>query len=229
MKFMPGPFIGNASGSIGGNVFSRNRYGAYTRVRAIPVTSTTDAALNAKARLTTASQAWQALTDLQRLAWKEWALDHPIIDALGQQQELAGNAAYIMLNARLAAVGGAVIAVPPVIAPPTGLLTLVQDADIGAGDTDLVFTATPLGANEALYIQAAVVDSAGISYVQNKLRFVGVSAGAQASPFAHDTLVEARFGTLIVGQTLHVQVAVVDTVTGLISGALADRTVVTTS
>ena len=229
MKFMPGPFIGNASGSIGGNVFSRNRYGAYTRVRAIPVTSTTDAALNAKARFATASQAWQALTDVQRLAWKEWALDNPIIDALGQQQELAGNAAYVQLNARLAAVGGAVIAVPPTIAPPTGLPTLVQQADIGAGDTDLAYTATPLAANQALYIQAAVVDSAGISYVQNKLRFIGVSAAAQASPFDHQSLVETRFGTLIVGQTLHVQVSVVDTVTGLLSGKLATRTVVVTT
>lgn len=227
MKFMPGPFIGNASGSIGGNVFSRNRYGAYVRDRAIPVTSTTTEALNAKAIFTTQSQAWRSLTDGERLAWKEWALDNPITDALGQQQELAGNAAFIQINARLAAIGSPAITDPPVAAPPTGLTSIVQECDIGTADFDLTFLATPLGATEKLYIQAAVVNSAGINYVKNKLRLIGVSAAAQASPYDHQAQLESRFGTAVAGQTVHVLVSVVDTATGLLSGRLSERTLVT--
>ena len=84
MKYMPGPLASALSGSVAGQTASRNRYGVYWRTRAIPVTSTTTAALNAKARFTSQSQAWQGETDATRLAWKEWALDNPITDALGQ-------------------------------------------------------------------------------------------------------------------------------------------------
>lgn len=228
-KFTPGPAVAAVSGSIGGTVFSRNRYGAYTRYRAVPVTSTSSYAVNAKTRLSNRSQAWQGLTAAQRLAWREWAADHPVIDRLGQTQLLTGQAAYIGLNTRLVAAGQSAITAPPIIAAQPGLTSLVQDCDIGAGDMDLTFTATPLAAGAMLWIQAAVIDSAGINYVQNKLRFVGVSAAAQASPFSHESLVTARFGTLVVGQYVHVQVSVFDSATGLLSQPMKDVTIVTTS
>ena len=78
----------------------------------------------------------------------------------------------------------------------------------------------------ATAFRAAVVNSAGINYVQNKLRLVGVSAAAETSPFDDQSLIETRFGSLVVGQTLHVEAAVVDTATGLLSGKLASRTVI---
>ena len=81
-------------------------------------------------------------------------------------------------------------------------------------------------ANDCLYIEAAVVNSAGINYVQNKLRFIGVSAIAETSPFDNQSLIETRFGSLVVGQTLHVEVSVLDSLTGLLSGKLASRVVV---
>ncbi len=226
-KILLGPMVGAASGSIGATTFSHNRYGTYTRRRAIPVKSTTTPATNAKARFTTRSQAWQGLTAAERLAWKEWALDHPITDTLGQQQTLQPNAAYIRLNARLEALGLSPITDPPIAAPPVGLLTLTQTADIGTGTFDLAFTTSPLGATEYLNIYAAVVSSAGITYVQNLLRQIGKSAAAETTPFDYESLVVARFGTLVVGQYVHVRVSVIDSATGLISGALQDVQIVT--
>ena len=228
-KVILGPMVGAASGSIGATVFSHNRYGTYTRRRAIPVTSTTVAATNAKARLTTRSQAWQALAPASQLAWCEWALDHPITDTLGQQQTLQANAAFLRLNLRIEAAGFVPITEPPVIAPPPGLLSLIQDGDIGVGDVDIAFTTSPIGADSVLYIRAAVVNSAGILYVQNLLRLIGVSGLAATTPFDNQSLIETRFGTLIVGQTLHVEVSVLNTVTGLLSGALKSKTLITTT
>ena len=94
---------------------------------------------------------------------------------------------------------------------------------------DITYTATPLAAAVELWILAAVVNSAGITYVRNLLRFIGVSAAAQASPLDIQTLVEDKFGTLIVGQTLHVRVSTYDTATGLLSVGLEDSVVITTS
>lgn len=228
-KVILGPMVGAASGSIGATTFSHNRGGTYIRRRAIPITSTTIPATNAKARFTTRSQAWQARTDSERLAWREWALDHPITDTLGQQHTLQANAAYIWLNTRLEAVALAPIDLPPVVAPPPGLLSMSQSGDIGVGTVAISFTATPTAAGDRLWIRCAVVNSAGILYVENLLRLIGTSAQAEVSPFDNQALIEARFGTLIVGQTLHTEVGILDSATGLLSGVLKDSVVITST
>lgn len=228
-KFTPGPTVAAVSGSVGGTVYSRNRYGAYMRFRAIPVTSTTSFALAAKSRFGSTAALFQALTAAQKAAWEAWAATNPITDRLGNQQQLSGAAAYIALNCRLGAIGSALIDVPPITPAPGGLLSLSQTCDIGAGDFELTFTETPLGATEKLYIQAALRNSSGVKYIQNLLRFCGVSAAAQASTYDHQALVTARIGAPVVGQTLGVYVSVVDTATGLLSGPLRADTVVTTT
>ena len=225
----PGPTVAAVSGSIGGTVYSHNRGGAYIRNRSIPVTSVTTPALNAKQRLATASAAWQLLTDLQRTAWGSWALQNPVINALGFARHLTGHQAYVGINARRASAGDVALSVPPIVPAPDGLLTLVQDGDIGAGDTDCTFTATPLGATEELYIEAAVTNSPGINNVNNLLKLVGFSAAAQASPFDNQALIEARLGTLVVGQKLFVRISVYDNATGLLSLPLVDDVIITTT
>lgn len=228
-KFTPGPLAGAISGSVGGSTFSHNRYGPYIRRRAIPVTSTTEEALAAKARFTSQSQAFSALTAAQKLGWEEYALHNPVTDALGMTQPLTANVAFISLNTRLLLIGEAPITVPPILTNPAPLLTLSQTADIGIGTFELAYTATPLGATGALYIWAVVVSSSGVKWVENALRFVGISAKAQASPFDHEALVTARFGVPQVGQTVHVRVHVIDTTNGLVSAPLRTSTVVVTT
>jgi len=228
-KFTPGPMIAAASGSVGGTVFSHNRGGMYTRNRSIPVTSVTTFALNAKSRLATASAAWQNLSDAERLQWAGWALQNPVTDTLGFPRHMTGHQAYVSLNTRLAADGGVALNVPPITPAPDGLLTLVQDGDIGAGDTDATYTPTPLAATDKLWIEAAIVNSPGITNVNNLLRFCGTSAAAQASPFDDQALIETRLGTLTVGQTLHVRISVFNATTGLLSQPLTDTVVITTT
>ena len=229
MKFTPGIAIGAASGSIGGTTFSRNRYGAYTRTRAIPVNPNTLAQQNARSRLSTYSANWQTLTASQQLAWKSWANQNPITNTLGAQQVLTGQAAYVGLNTRLALATDTAIDVPPLTPAPTSLVSLSGTWDIGAGDFQLIFTATPLGADDRLWVQAAVVSSAGINYIKNLLRVVTITAKAQASLLDTQTAIEAVFGGLQVGQIVHVWASVFDSATGLLSVPLSTKgTVVTT-
>lgn len=229
MKLTPGPLAAEMSGSIGGTTFSRNRYGAYTRVRAIPVIVTSTAAMNAKARLANVSAAWRDLTAAQKLAWNNWAVENPITDALGQRQALTGHAAYVGINTRLHLAGDTLLTVPPVTIAPDPLLTLSGSWDIGAGNFALTFTTTPLGADDRLFCQAAVVDSAGINFVENRLKLVKVTAKAQATGLDLQADIEARFGTLAVGQKVIVQCSVFSSVTGLLSTPMrCEGTVVTT-
>lgn len=229
MKFTPGPTIGAASGSIGGTTFSRNRYGAYTRVRAIPVNPSTTAQQNVRSRLATYSANWQLLTAAQRLAWENWAQQNPVVNSLGMQQVLAGQVAYVGINTRLAQATDTAIDVPPITPAPTGLVTLTGTWDIGLGTFQIDFTATPLGANDRLWCQACVVDSAGINYVRNLLKVVKITAKAQATALDLQTDIEAVFGPLQVGHVVHIWAAVFSSTTGQLSTPLSvSGTVVST-
>jgi len=215
--FRPGSFAGQISGRLGGDVFSHNRYGEYIRKGTNPVTSTTPYALAAKAALSAASQAWQSLAADAKLAWKLWAQTNTTTNRLGQSITLTGHAAYVSLNARMLGTGFPANDVPPLIQAPAPLTSVALSPDIGLGAFDLTYTATPLAANDYLWIYAALVDSTGINYVQNLLRLVGKSGAAQASPFDPQALIEARLGALQVGQIIHLAVHVFEGVNGQLS------------
>lgn len=93
----------------------------------------------------------------------------------------------------------------------------------------MAYTATPLAATDRLWMQAAVTDSPAVNYVTNLLRFIGVSAAAQASPLDVQAIVETRLGTLIVGQTLNVWVSVLRGTTGELSTPLRESVIVTST
>ncbi len=226
MKFTPGIAIGSASGSLGGTTFSRNRFGMYTRTRAVPVNPDTSYQQNVRGHLAAASQGWGALTVAQQLAWKAWAQTHPVIDTLGQSQILTGHLAYIKCNLQLRLSGDTEITEPPVVGAPDALLTSSASIDIGVGGTSLTFTATPLGADERLIIRAAVVNSPGVSYVTNLLKEIVRTDKAQATGYDFESDLAARFGTLSVGQNVELRCQVLDTTTGLLSSVISARTAI---
>ena len=225
----PGPLAAALSGSIGGTVFSRNRGGAYVRNRSIPVDPNTSFQIAVRAILANQSQNWADRTDAERAAWESWALQNPVTNALGNQIRLSGHQAYVQLNARIDFVNGTRIDTPPIINAPLGLDTLTLSGDIGAGSVAIAFTAAPTAANGGLWVRSAVVNSAGVSYVRNLLRFTTLSDTAEATPFDIEAFVITRHGALIVGQTLHVLVGTFDILTGLLSFGLTASVVITST
>lgn len=228
-KFTTGPAVAAVSGSVGGNTFSRNRYGQYIRFRAKPTVSTTPDAQNAKGILANLTTNWQTLTDAQRAAWANYANTHLVRDSLGIPQALTGHQTYVGINARIDRDGGTLLTDPPASAAPDGLTSLTLAADIGAGNVDLTFAPSPLAADDKLWIRAAVVNSPGINYVENLLRLIQISSAAATTPEDIETALAAKFGTLQVGQKVVVDVAVYDSVTGLISGSLRDSAIIVTT
>jgi len=229
MKFTPGPIVSTLSGKQGGVVASRNGSGSYFRRLAIPVTVTSDAAVAAKAAFANASQHWRTLTDAQQAAWKSFARENPVTDALGQQVTLSGIAICTSLNSRLSQMSIAHIDVPPVTAPPVALATASLTPDIGAGDFDFDYTVSAVPASTQYWVWFAVVNSAGISYVRNLYRRASQIAAAAASPYDPEAEIALRFGTLQVGQVIHFKAAAVSEVSGQISSFIFGKgTVVST-
>lgn len=218
-KIRFGMLAGSISGSQGNTVFSHNRYGPYIRERTVPVKVTSFWADRQKGILSEASKIWGTLTEAQRLAWKTYAQTNPITDRLGDKRILDGHAAVTMLNCNILLAGGTSILVPPAVATPTLPGAMAATYDIGAGNFQVTWTGGALGASEVLFLNTAVTNSPGRSYVANLYKLAFISAAAAATPEDPLSAIEDRFGTLAVGQQVFYKITVVDQDTGLVSGS----------
>jgi len=228
-KILLGPMVGQISGSMGGSTFSHNRNGYYIRQRVKPVVVQTFNTGIQRNNFTTISKAWAALGANSKAAWENWAHNNPVTDRIGQSGILTGHQSFLRLGLTVLRNGGALPSGPPVAVAPTALLTVSLSADIGAGTVAIAFTPTPLGANQCIQVRAALMDGAGTSYVRNRYKLIYWGTDAVPSPLDIQSYVEARFGTMSVGQKLHVAVSVADVTTGLISGTrIASAMVVST-
>lgn len=216
-KFTPGSVGGQISGSVGADVFSHNRFGPYIRRRSIPTNPQTDAQTQIRSLTATNSSAWASLTDAQKESWRVYAANNPVTNTLGLKQVLDGHQAYVQLNNVLLRTGYAAIALPPVGMAPDGFATFSLACSLGAPDFQITFTATPLGANDIMVVDAAVVNSAGIRNVNSQFKRIQQSAAAQASPLGIHTALVTYFGTMQIGQKVFVRCAVVDSTTGQMS------------
>ncbi len=87
------------SGSIAGNTFSRNRYGAYVRARTVPVNPNTARQVGVRAALAFLTTRWaQILTTNQRIAWNLYGANVNMVNKLGETINLSGFNHYIRSN-----------------------------------------------------------------------------------------------------------------------------------
>lgn len=226
-KIKLGALAGQVSGSIGSHCFSRNRAGTYIRNRSIPTKVTNEYTTAVRSILTQCSQAWSGLLESERIAWEEWARLNPVMDRLGERIVLSGLAAHNRLNAIILGAGLTVISAPPTAQNPSPVLTLTPTVDIGSGDQEIAWTATPLAADHHLVLFGAVTQSTSQKYVENRWKRLLISAAAAVSPLDIETVLGDRFGTLAVGQFCQFKAAVLQGSTGLLSPYVRAATIVT--
>jgi len=214
-KVILGPMVGQASGKIGGMVFSRNRGGTYVRRRAHPTTNTSQWAESAKDTFSLVSGAWAGLTAAAREAWHTWSSNNPIVDRVGNRITLDGHAAYLRVNCFRNAVTGSSLALPPVIGPPAGLATLSLSGAVVSSALNASFTPSQATTSMLLTVMGCIKESAARQYVKGSLRYLGVSAAAQTSTINVLSMLQTRLGTLQNGDVVHVQVGTYDPVSGL--------------
>lgn len=98
MKFKS-TLLGQTSGSLDGTVFSRNRGGRYTRVRATPLNPNTPQQQVVRGLVGFLTSAWlNVLNPLQRAGWDTYALQVPLVDRLGEPRNVGGIAMYVRSN-----------------------------------------------------------------------------------------------------------------------------------
>lgn len=88
---LPGGGVADIRGSIGGTVFSRNRYGNYARNRTIPVNPNSASQQKIRSCISQIRDAWyNTLTAAQRADWAVYANNVPMVNRLGQSINLTG-------------------------------------------------------------------------------------------------------------------------------------------
>jgi len=216
-KILYGESVAQMSGSVGGTVHSRNRYGAYTRQRVHPTVATSDAANMAKTILSGVSAAWDKLTSDERVAWASYAANNPIMDRVGMKQVLDGHAMFVRNTIRIRSAGGTPTGSPPIGVTPGEVDTISVSGHETGQVASVAFTNSPLNADECLEVWGCVCQRVGQNYVKNKMRMLQTSDPAATSPFGVSTTWTARLGALVTGQIMKVQGRVINQVTGLVS------------
>lgn len=228
-RIRTGGLAAQLSGSIAGTTFSHGRYGAYIRNRSIPTNPGSTYQVEARGFMATCSAQWKGLTDAKRESWRVWALTNPVMDPFGDSQILSGQAAYNMLNTRLLRQIADTIDVPPTTGAPPGPSSITLSCDVGAGDFQVAYTPTPCDANTGVWFWGAVVNSAGIRFVKNKLVLFHKDGGGSTSPVNIESAATTRFGTLQVGAYFHLSLHFIDIRSGLISTPLIASKIITTT
>lgn len=103
-------------GSIGGNTYARNRFGAYARARTKPTNPKTDLQNNIRAAIAYLADRWaQTLDDTTRQAWNLYGANVNMKNRLGETVNLTGFNHYIRSNSFRKAGGFALVDAGPTI------------------------------------------------------------------------------------------------------------------
>lgn len=168
--------VADIRGKVGGNVFSRNRGGAYVKMFTAPVNpSTTKQAAN-RGLFGTMMTEFRALSSAQQTAWRKAA--YPFTNKVGDEIQVSGAALYIKANMALMASG-----LPRINTPPVSPLALTevetkQSLQVTADFTtatglldraDLVIASQSAAfqAGEYLHLKASFPHSKGIGSVRS--------------------------------------------------------------
>jgi hypothetical protein len=189
---------GDIRGSIGGKVYSRNRYGPYIKARVKPVNPNSARQQAARLAFSDAAVSWsQVLDDAQRTAWNLYGSSVPVVNRLGQQIYLSGFNHYVRSNSAILQVSlNTVPDGPTIFTLPGADGAFVPTISEAAQQISVVFDDTRDWQAEDdayMYIYMSQPRSPGRTYIGGPYRFAGEIVGEVASPPTSPQLIDVPF------------------------------------
>ena len=213
-KIKFGNIVVDMRGKVSGNVYAKNKGGAYCRVRVVPTNPKSADQSNVRANFTALSQAWRGLSEVERQSWRQGADSFKAKNNMGDMHTLSGNALFIALNRNLFDIGYPVMNVCPNPATISEVTNLAAVASTGAQTLSLSFDG-PVSADIALKISASVSTSAGVNSIGSKMRKIADAQPADASPIVLTADYLAKFGVIgQAGDKIFIEVTPVSIVSG---------------
>lgn len=212
MKIKFGSIVTEGRGKLGGQVYSRNRSGAYVRSKVTPSNPQTARQSVIRSFLAQLSTGWRNLTEAQRDAWRGAVDNWKRTDIFGDTVTPTGKNLYTQLGVVMLNIGETPLNTPPVpeaiVEPEIATLSL----DIGSGTFDIELSSVET--NQSYVVLATAPQSPGAAYFKNKYRQIEVFDGGSGTTLDIDSSYQAKFGAPLEGQKIGVKVVPVITETG---------------
>lgn len=222
--------VNDIRGAAGGNVFARNRSGAYVRNRTTPLNPQSTGQQIARAAFGGLSQAWRTLTEAQRQAWADAAPEYPYLNKLGESRVYSGEQLYMKLNRNLQAAGQSLINEPLAPMGVDSVNGLTMDVDVNGLAVNLTGTLESVDSASTIVIQASAPLSAGKSTVPRSA-FKNIATATEAEIVVetdYSTEYQAVFGSFAgqEGAKVFFRVYSVNNATGQASAPFIASTVI---
>lgn len=185
MKFKSG-IITQASGSIGGLTASHNKGGMYFRARSIPTDPASAYQVAMRNAMVQLASRWSStLTQAKRDAWDVYAVNVPLVNAMGDPVSRSGQQMYCRSSLQRLQAGLAIVDDAPEVfdlgtfsAPSFGF-------DAASDEIDVTFTNGDEWANEddaAMLVYVSRPQNAGINFFKGPYRYADKIEGDSGTP-----------------------------------------------
>lgn len=211
-KIKFGMMMTDARGKLGGQVFSKNRSGAFVRTKVTPTNPRTLAQMLSRSILASVSSAWAELTIAQRASFNGAVEDWQKTDIFGDLKKPSGKNLHSGLSKNRLQIGqSALLTAPSKVEIPFLGITAVE---VSLADVDVVIDGAVIPVGFVAQVSSTGALSAGTSYTDGKYRVIGYqSAGAYDSAQIYADYL-AKFGTPAVGQNVYFQVKLIAVASG---------------
>ncbi len=198
-----GPLVAGIRGKLAGIIFTANKSGPYVRGWGRGANPRTPLQTAQRGRVSEMPTLWQALTGPQQIAWDTFAAlpAQEQFNSLGDSYFLSGWQWFSKCNTRLLVMGRATISATPVIARPSApTITNIQIRSTGHVNGDVLNYPVNEFLTFDLVLQVAIVFSTGIQVKTNNFKGILDTQAPGASQQHFEDEVDARFGTIQIGQ-----------------------------
>ena len=226
MKYLS-PIISQASASLGGATFSKNRGGNYIRKRVAPVQPRSSAQQAVRATLSALSGQWKGLGASVIAAWSALASTITLKDSLGNSYTPTGNQLFVGLNATLTACAEPTITAAPGSTPDfPDMLPIAATATAGTPSLAVTTSLTAAPTGFIFLLRATPQGSAGKAFFgASKYRIIGHFAASSFASINALSAYNTRFGALVAAQKLSLRLSLVQIASGFES-MYAEATIV---
>lgn len=169
-KIKFGMMMTDARGKLGGQVFSKNRAGAYVRTKVTPVNPQTAAQSRVRSNLALFSGLWNGLSEAERQSFNSSVEAWQTTDIFGDIKKPSGKNLYTKLNLNLRNSGQApVTTAPDKVEIPVFLDT---SATLSATADSITIAGLFPGSLGRYQIEATPPLNQGVSFAKNRFRVI---------------------------------------------------------
>lgn len=185
-------------GKIGGNVYSKNRYGNYVRQGTIPVNPNSSRQAAVRADMASIVSAWtETLTAVQRAAWEVYAAAINFVNQLGETITLTGYNHFVRCNISRLNNGVPLTAVAPTtLTLPATDPSFVVSLSEATQQVSVAFDDTAAWCSEDgafMTIHQGVPQPGGRNFYGKYYRRIGWLLGNSGTPITSPQLIAVSF------------------------------------